>query len=151
MTELRYDYELIILGNPKPQARHRTYTKGKGGRPLPFPMQVDPSAKDKKNLREVVQQQAPEKPLDCPLLVECYFYFPYLKGHYGTGRNAGTLKGSAPMWHTVRPDTDNLIKMILDALSGVFWRDDTVVCNLEARKYYSEKPRTEIYIKVLND
>ena len=144
-----FDYKLVVLGDPKAQARHRTYTKGRGGRPLPYPIQVDPSAKDKKNLKIIVQEKAPEKPLTCPLEVKLLFYFPRRKGDYGTGRNAGTLKDSAPVWHTVRPDCDNCIKLVMDALNGVFWRDDTVICKLETEKQYSERPRTEIYIKIL--
>ena len=146
MLQLNYDYKLVVLGNPKPQARHRTYTKGRDGRPLPYPLQVDPSAKDKKNLRQVVQDQAPETPLDCPLKVVIQFFFPYRKGDFGTGRNEGVLKESAPAWHTTRPDCDNCIKMVLDALNGVFWRDDTVICKLETEKKYSLNPRTEIFI-----
>ena len=140
---------LVILGDPKAQGRHRTYTKGRGGRPLPFAIQVDPSKKDKENLRVVVQQQAPEQPLDGPLAVELSFYFPYRSGDYGTGRNAGILKESAPIYHTVRPDCDNCIKLILDALKSVFWRDDSLISKLSATKCYDQKPRTEIVIETL--
>ena len=144
-----YNYKLIILGDPKAQGRHRTYTKGKGGRLLPYPIQVDPSAKDKSNLRAIVQDQAPEKLLDCPLRVDLYFYMPRPKGHYGTGKNAEKLKSSSPINHTKRPDIDNLRKLVMDALTNVFWRDDSLVCEGLTRKIYSDNPRTEIYIKVL--
>lgn len=144
-----YDYTLTILGSPKSQGRHRTYTKGRDGRPLPYAVRVNPSAKDKKNLKLIVQERAPEKPLDCPLKLKVLFYFPYRKSDYGTGKNKGRLKGSAPVWHTVRPDCDNCVKLILDAFSGIFWRDDTLISMLEVQKKYSERPRTEIYIKLL--
>lgn len=143
--------ELVILGDPKAQGRHRTYTKGRGGRVLPYPIQVDPSKKDKANLRTVVQEQAPEQPLNEPLSVKLLFYFPYRSGDYGTGRNAGILKKSAPIFHTVRPDCDNCIKLILDALNGVFWRDDALISVLTAIKRYDQKPRTEIVIETLNN
>ena len=145
------DYKLVVLGNPRPQARHRTYTKGKGGRALPFPMQVDPSKADKQNLRVVVQQKAPEKPLDYPLRVDLFFYMPRPNGHYGTGRNAGKLKGSSPLLHTNRPDIDNLRKLVMDALTNVFWRDDSIICDGRTVKQYSDKPRTEIFIKILSN
>lgn len=145
----RYDYELVAPGCPKSQARHRTYTKGKGGRALPFPINVDPSKRDKEDLLRIVRTAAPDKPLDCPLEMKLVFYFPYLKSHYGTGKNSGVLKGSAPVWHTVRPDCDNLAKLVMDALSGVFYKDDTVICKLEVLKQYSMSPRTEIYIRRL--
>ena len=74
MVDIDYDYKLVILGSPKAQGRHRTYTKGVGGRALPYPIQVDPSAKDKKNLRKIVQDQAPEQPLSSPLEFKIWFY-----------------------------------------------------------------------------
>ena len=46
----------------------------------------------------------------------------------------------------VKPDIDNLAKTVLDALLGVAYVDDNQVAELECRKFYAEKPRTEIYI-----
>jgi len=150
-NENDYDYKLVVLGGPKSQGRHRTYTKDKNGKPLKYPLQVDPSKYDKRSLRIVVQDKAPEKPLDCPLELKLVFCFPYRKGDYGTGRNAGILKSSAPKYHTVKPDVDNLIKLIFDALNGIFWRDDTIICKLESEKRYDLRPRTEIYIKEVKE
>lgn len=143
--------ELIVLGNPKAQARHRTYTKGRGGKPLPFPIQVDPSVKDKSNLRAVVQNQAPEKLLDGPLRVDCSWYFPRPKSHYRTGKYANQLKPDAPKWYIPKRknDRDNLDKLVLDALSGIFYIDDGQVCFGVLSKQYSEKPRTEILIETI--
>ena len=47
------------------------------------------------------------------------------------------------------PDIDNLRKLVMDALTDVFWTDDSLVCRGTTTKVYSEKPRTEIYIKIL--
>ena len=44
--------------------------------------------------------------------------------HYGTGRNAGKLKASAPVIHTQSPDLAKLIRCLEDALTGVIYRDD---------------------------
>jgi len=107
------------------------------------------SAEHKRDLRLVVQQQAPPQPMTCPLRVDLHLYYPRPKGHYGTGRNAGQLKDSAPTWHTKKPDRDNADKLVLDALTGIFWLDDSVVCAGEIVKKYSCRPRTEIYIKKL--
>ena len=146
-----YDYNLVILGDPKAQKRHRTITKGRGGHQLPFARTYDPSAIDKRDILRVVQAGAPEKPLDEPLRVDIKLYYQRPKGHYGTGRNSGKLKSSAPLWHTKKPDRDNADKIILDALSGIFWRDDSLICAGEITKQYSDKPRTEIYIKLIKE
>ena len=46
----------------------------------------------------------------------------------------------------VKPDLDNVVKAILDALNGVVYRDDAQVINLVATKRYSTDPRVEVYI-----
>ena len=80
-----------------------------------------------------------------------HFYCPYLKGHYRTGKYAGELKPSAPKYHIVAPDLDNLAKLVLDAMTGIFWRDDSIICDMEIRKIYSESPRIEIGITKIED
>lgn len=48
---------------------------------------------------------------------------------------------------SVKPDADNIIKAAADALNGVAYTDDTQVVEVFARKYYSDRPRIEIYIE----
>jgi Holliday junction resolvase RusA-like endonuclease len=69
-----------------------------------------------------------------PVHLRINFYFPRPKGHYGTGKNAGDLKKSAPTFHTIRPDIDKLVRSVLDALTGVCWRDDSQVYRIEVYK-----------------
>jgi len=59
------------------------------------------------------------------------------KGHYGTGRNAGKLKGSAPALPVVKPDADNIAKIICDACNGIAYKDDSQVVSLNVRKVYA--------------
>jgi len=42
--------------------------------------------------------------------------------------------------NTTKPDLDNLVKSILDAMNGIVWVDDAQVFSLSARKIYSEEP-----------
>lgn len=46
--------------------------------------------------------------------------------------------------HTSRPDTDNLMKFVADALNEVLWRDDCLIYEIHARKIYSTEPKTLI-------
>lgn len=47
---------------------------------------------------------------------------------------------------TVKPDLDNVIKAILDALNGLAYADDSAVVAVTAQKRYSECPRVEVEI-----
>ena len=50
---------------------------------------------------------------------------------------------------TKKPDCDNVIKVVLDALNGVLYDDDAQVCNVNFKKFYSAEPRLEILIRSL--
>ncbi|WP_105965033.1 RusA family crossover junction endodeoxyribonuclease [Apilactobacillus micheneri] len=46
-----------------------------------------------------------------------------------------------------KPDTDNYIKSILDAMNGILWTDDNLIVHIDAYKYYDDNPRIEINVK----
>lgn len=48
---------------------------------------------------------------------------------------------------TKKPDSDNIIKIILDALNGICYHDDSQICRIYFEKKYSEIPKVEITIK----
>jgi len=75
------------------------------------------------------------------------FYFPRPAGHFGTGRNAGQLRGGAPTHHTISPDLDKLVRCLGDALTKVVWIDDKQVTRLFAeREWTSGSACTEVKI-----
>ena len=39
-----------------------------------------------------------------------------------------------------KPDIDNCIKVILDSLNGIAYKDDSQVVSLKIEKYYADKP-----------
>lgn len=47
---------------------------------------------------------------------------------------------------TTKPDVDNTVKAVFDALNGVVWRDDVQVVDLVLKKRYSAHPRVEVEI-----
>ena len=75
-----------------------------------------------------------------------FFYFKRPKAHYKTGKNSNCLRDDAPEYHSSRPDIDNLVKLVGDALNGIFFIDDALISRVTAHKLYSDKPRTEIII-----
>ena len=133
--------EITIPGPPIAKKRPRFARIGKGVRTY-----SDQQTEEGKFLL-LAQQQVTEQ-MEGPLKVSCCFYMPRPKGHYGTGRNAGKLKASAPRWHTNKPDIDNYIKFLLDCLNGLAWKDDAQIVFLDAIKCYAETPKTVIEVSL---
>ena len=88
-------------------------------------------------------EYAQKLPTEKPLTVDVRFYRPIQKSISKIERQR-RLTGQS--WPTVKPDVDNYVKAILDALNGVAFKDDSQIVVLYARKIYSDNPRTEIEI-----
>ncbi len=50
-----------------------------------------------------------------------------------------------------RPDLDNLVKSVLDALNNVLYKDDSQVFYASQAKFYSTIPRVEIVVHIFKD
>lgn len=48
-----------------------------------------------------------------------------------------------------KPDVDNILKVALDALNGVAYKDDAWVHRTSCVKFYSAEPRLEVTIKAV--
>lgn len=125
-----------VRGIPAPQGSKRYVGNGR---------MIESSAKVKP-WREAVKWAALEAlrtyepwTTRAPLGVSIDFYLPRPKGHLGTGRNAGTVKASAPKYPTSKPDIDKLVRSTLDGLgeSGV-WIDDAQVVFATVMKFYAD-------------
>lgn len=75
-------------------------------------------------------------PLVGPVVLDVVFVFARPASHFGTGRNAGKLKPTAPIVVERQPDVDKLVRAVGDALSGIVFHDDKSVVELRARKHY---------------
>lgn len=91
-------------------------------------------------------------PFAGPVHVFVVFQFARAAGHYGTGRNAGLLKTTAPrypMGKTVHGDIEKLARSTFDALStaGVFL-DDKQVVSTQLDKVFAVNGRPGAFIRV---
>lgn len=78
-------------------------------------------------------KHAPAKPLDTPQSVEVLFSFPYTADDKRKKR-----VGYVP--HSKRPDLDNLVKLLMDAMTASKWIvDDSIVTRLCVTKVRSAK------------
>ena len=130
--------EIVINGEPKAQKRHRYRRASK--RIISY----DPSKKDKQALAKQLAASMTSQPLAEDVHMMIAFYMPRPKSHYRSGKFSHLLKEDVPKLHKFRPDIDNLLKLVMDAATGVLWTDDALVSWILAKKEYSEKPRIEL-------
>jgi len=76
-----------------------------------------------------------------PIRVQVIFYMQIPKS---ISKKKSLLMRGKP--HTKKPDSDNLVKAVLDAMNGIVYYDDGQIFNLTVSKFYSDKPRTIIEV-----
>ncbi len=79
-----------------------------------------------------------------PLDVRITAYYPIPKSTSKKKRAAMTAFLIRPM---KKPDTDNVVKVVLDSLNQIAYNDDVQVVDLQVRKFYSENPRVVVLIR----
>ena len=84
------------------------------------------------------------KPLEKPLRVCIYAYFPIPTSKSKKVREEMSKGIIKP---TIKPDTDNIAKSILDALNGLAFIDDKQVYELYVRKEYGIVPYARVIIE----
>ena len=132
--------EFTVYGEPVAQARPRATTIN--GRVKMY----DPkkSSEYKNYIRLVASQHAPKELLDGPIQLDVKIYKPTLKSF---SKKKKEMAEQGILRPTTKPDVDNYVKAIKDALKNVIWKDDSQVVDLQVSKFYSEKPRVEIKIE----
>lgn len=90
------------------------------------------------------QQIGEVEPTDKPLKVDITFYFDIPKSY--TKKKIQEIKENN-MAYPKKPDIDNLIKSITDALNGIAYKDDNQIYKVHANKLYTTSgARTEVEI-----
>ena len=141
--------EFFVPGIPRPGGSKTAFVNKKTGKAI----LTDAGGKHTANWRSDVKQfalkvcQNAGAPWDGPLDLQAVFVFPRPKAHYGSGKNAQTLKPTAPKWHTSKPDATKLLRSLEDALKSIAWRDDSQVCVQAALKMYGSVPGASVSIK----
>lgn len=121
---------------PKPQGRMR-YSNYRG-----FVASYDPSAKEKKCVKETLLAQKSEVKFEHPR-ISFMFHMPIPSG---ISKKQMTLYESGYLKHEKKPDVDNLIKLYLDCMDGIFMHGDQKVTLGPCIKVYHKNPKTIIWI-----
>lgn len=129
--------KFIIHAVPKPKGRPRVTRSGHAFTP--------------KSTREYEQlivsewevQHGKTEPTKNPVAVRVRFYTPIPKATSNKARERMAAGLEVP---AKKPDIDNLLKAVLDALNGKAYQDDNQIVDILAEKRYSDEPRTEVFI-----
>ena len=134
--------ELIVYGNPVAQGRPRFSRQGG------FVKAYDPiQSKSYKQLIRLELWPLLSNPDFKPIDEACYLslkVFRAIPKSFSKKKREEALLGC--IRPTTKPDTDNYVKGVLDALNGTVLKDDSVVCEIFAWKFYSERPRIEVVL-----
>ncbi|MFA7581869.1 MAG: RusA family crossover junction endodeoxyribonuclease [Candidatus Paceibacterota bacterium] len=87
--------------------------------------------------QEQIQEMIPQ---GTPVELRCVFHMPVPKG-------TSKKKRESLLYHTKKPDLDNLVKFVKDCLNGVLWHDDGQVSELHAGKLYRDEPQTVLTVR----
>ena len=131
-----YEFEMIgdIVGKARPRMNTRT---GRAYTPTNTKLY-------EYSLRQWFIRDYPYfKPIETRVKVTIIAYFGIPKST-SKKKKAEMLQGIISP--TKKPDADNVIKIVLDAMNKFAFKDDTQVTKLEFEKKYDKAPR--IYIKI---
>lgn len=84
-------------------------------------------------------------PKGVPLDLRIYSYHPIPESDSLTIR-AKKLAGI--IRPTIKPDFDNVVKIVADALNKIAYYDDSQIVDSITRKFYSDNPRVEVLIQI---
>lgn len=119
------EFHIEVLGIPKGQGRPRR------GKYVPV---YSPTNPWKDDVIRFAKDQLPLVPITGPVKIEIIYRMPRPKNKMRKKDSDGLI------YHTVKPDTDNLNKATYDALTNIgFFQDDKILVDTHAQKFYHEK------------
>jgi Holliday junction resolvase RusA-like endonuclease len=85
------------------------------------------------------------RPFDGPLEVEILCVYPIPRSRSLKQQEAAARGDVYP---DVRPDLDNIVKVVQDALTKVVYRDDACIVDLHVRKIYGWTPGLTVWVRM---
>lgn len=135
--------QFTVYGEPVAQGRPK-FSTASG-----FPKAYDPAkSRDYKDyVRLAAAEHAPTALLEGSIGMMLTIYRSIPKSF---SKKKVVLAEAGDLRPTTKPDVDNYLKGVKDALKGVIWKDDSQVVEVFAQKRYSVRPRIEVKIKDLS-
>jgi Holliday junction resolvase RusA-like endonuclease len=85
---------------------------------------------------------------DVPLAIDIMAHFPIPKS---VSKKKADMMRAGTIRPTKKPDLDNCIKSICDALNGIAYYDDAQIVEVTMWKFYSDEPKAEITIRAVKE
>ena len=137
-----YALQLTIPGKPIAKKRPRFFRRGQ--HVGTYSDQVTEEGRWILRAREQIRGKEPIK--GQPIEVSMEFFMPIPKS---MSKKLRQQAQEGVLFHTKKPDLDNLEKWVLDCLNGIAWGDDSSVVWIRSRKIYADNPRTAVIIRTL--
>lgn len=137
--------KIIVPGEPVPKARHRARIVQPRGRP-PFVHMYQDAETEK--YESLVAKMSGMVMAGRGLLLGALDVraTAYVEIPASWPQKKRVQAGDGEILPVSRPDADNYLKCVLDAMNGVVYKDDSQVVNMSVQKRYSFTPRMEIEI-----
>lgn len=149
-----YDFVIVLQMVPEGTPRHRyrliTPKNYMTASNLPYVQVYQPrAAEDHKYLKQLVDDEIVqlEKFIQTPFACHINVYFP-MPSNYS--KSDIFVAECGLDFHIKKPDVDNIMKKYLDMFNSNIWLDDNMCFNGSLSKFYSVKPRVEIFISYAN-
>ncbi|AKD30311.1 MULTISPECIES: RusA family crossover junction endodeoxyribonuclease [Bacillus] len=133
--------QFIVYGEPIAQGRPRGSIQNGKVR------MYDPvkSKNFKQYVALVASQHRPKQVITGPVAMEVRVFRPMPKTVSGSKRKKENAEKGL-LRPVTKPDVDNYVKGVKDALNHLIYKDDSQVVDLKVSKFYSEEPRVEVII-----
>lgn len=145
-SEFQMKLELFIPVNPKAKQSFRYAKNG-------IKYQPKEVTEYKHTIQSVIISQLPKGfiPFQGGVIINYRFAYPY-PINMPKRFKAEMLQKYGIIYRAKKQDLDNLQKAINDAMNGLVYRDDALICNIkECPKYYSDRPGTTIIINEISN
>lgn len=142
---MKKSYSFVVPGVPVAQGRPR-FSKVNG-----FVVAYDPekSKNYKAMIAYIANMKGPRIPLDCPVRLSLKIFLPIPKSFSKKKRENAIAGNLRP---TKKPDVSNVLKGVEDAIKEIIYKDDSQIVEYGiVGKWYSERPRIEVRIDVVEE
>jgi len=149
-TQPNLKLEFTVPGVPRPKDRPRARIAGYGKKQF-VAFYNTKEVENAENHVLIFATEAMQKQgvsmFESAIALDLLFYVQIPKSFSRVKRERANNGDIVPV---TKPDLDNYVKLVMDAMNKVVYKDDNLVVALRARKGYSDNPGTVIIIEELS-